>query len=162
MRTQEEIIERIVAIVADRSDFFGTRQEELIAMVEVERLSDPRLTKVYGEITATEGYAPRTEEQVREAAADYLEFAVGKAFDHRGLSAARSVDHYREWVWLLCTDSIVEEFEATDYASYGVPQLRFAAQALGLHERWEALRTPTTDRMADGLSCGEDWCSGCH
>lgn len=65
-----------------------------------------------------------------EAAVDYLKFAFGKAENHRGLSASRSVDRIGEYLWLLGLDT--DAFEAAEYAQYGVPKLKVAADRLGV------------------------------
>jgi hypothetical protein len=53
----------------------------------------------------------------------YMDFAWRKANDERGLSASRSVSHYRNWYWLLCDDSINFSDLEDNYEPYGKPIL---------------------------------------
>src|SRR5262249_50912769 len=50
---------------------------------------------------------PLTEDFVRKEMLSYLAFAFGKAADHRGISAARSVQKLTEYAWLLGVDELV-------------------------------------------------------
>ena len=76
---------------------------------------------------------PLTEEFVRGEALKYLDFAFGKALDHRGISAGRSVQKMKEYCWLLGLDEAVAFAEDSEnYPNYGVPILKHVAKALGV------------------------------
>lgn len=157
MRPIDEILSRIEEV--EPGDFFGAQLDGLIQALPFEHakrwLLDDEASEAIWE-----------EDRSKDPKADavkYLEFAVGKALDHRGLSAGRDIDHYRGWLWLLCTDEEFAEFEETDYEPYGVPQLKVAARLLGVEE-WFTTRCETDGRlmrMADGDSCSRDCQEGC-
>ncbi len=95
------------------------------------------------------------EEDLKAAALDYLVFAWGKAEDHRGLSAGRSVVKMRAYCWLLGFD--VEWFDDAPYAQYGCPILKRFSEMLG---------APMPDsermlRMMKGEPCREGCDEGC-
>jgi hypothetical protein len=98
--------------------------------------------------------APLTREAVIEQMKNYWDFAVGKALDHRGLSANRSVDKMRAWVWLIGED---DEINWNNYANYGAPILT------QIGERYGFLIPKNTAfvRMALGQSCHDECMEGC-
>lgn len=126
-RTPDEIVARVESIKGD--DFFGKRAEVLLLTLPLENVRPFLRDDFDGEWTAADPFAE---------ASEYLEFAVGKMQGERGLSAQRSVDAYREWLWLLTDDATVAEYETLD-CWYGDKNLRFAAQRLGLVEKWNEL-----------------------
>jgi hypothetical protein len=99
---------------------------------------------------------PLTEEFVRAEAVKYLDFAFGKALDHRGISAGRSVQKMKEYCWLLGLDEAVAFAENDEnYPNYGVPVLKHVAKALGVPlpadiAKWE-----------DGMMCNPHCEEGC-
>ena len=69
--------------------------------------------------------------QVLTDAATYLDFAFGKALDHRGISACRSVQKLTEWAWLMGHDDLAERMARDEnYPQYGVPALQMFALSL--------------------------------
>ena len=161
--TQDEIVARIEAV--KESDMFGAQVQELLPALDFAH-AQPYLKDGVTE-SDWEGLYKDNEEDLRQSAREYYEFAIGKATDHRGLSAARSIDHYKGWVFLLANDK-VGEFEDTDYAQYGVPQLKLAAELLGFPEEWDrrvAAGLMKLDHSLTNMSVGrpcEDGCtSGC-
>jgi hypothetical protein len=90
---------------------------------------------------------------------DYMEFAWGKADDHRGLSAMRSVEKFKAWVWLLGNDKLVEFCEDDDhYAYYGAPVLQRICQEYSFPIPDDA----GIQRMMKGLPCKDGCTSGCN
>lgn len=155
-RTPDEIVERINATKA--GDLFGAEIGGLIVALDFEHAKQFLI-----ETAKAEEWEVKTLEQIRQEAREYLGFAMGKAEDHRGLSAGRSVDHYRGWVWLLEPERF-DEFEAVDYPNYGAPKLKAAAQILGFEEEWDSYVSPGSalDRMSQGLACDSNGCyEGC-
>lgn len=66
-----------------------------------------------------------TREAVIEQMLEYLDFAFDKALDHRGLSASRSIEHMRSWLWLLGDNELLEFADrSSSYPNYGVPILK--------------------------------------
>lgn len=149
MRSQQEILDRMKAVAP--GDWLGVQQTDLAGTLDFEHV------KPFLKPGVTE-WTPVTLDDIREEATTYLEFAVGKALDHRGISANRSIDHYRAWLWLLELD---EGFEDTPYEMYGAPMLTEAARRLGvelpLKDDDERQRF---ERMAQGGSCGSEYCDG--
>lgn len=119
IRTQEEIKQRLKEV----DDMFGTQKADLIFYLEFGDakpfLKDEFVKKV------NEG----TKEWVKETnpkkeILDYLEFAYEKAENGRGLSAARSMMHFKTWIWLDDKEfyaDIVDEID--NYYAYGIPVL---------------------------------------
>lgn len=60
----------------------------------------------------------------------YLDFAFMKAENKRGLSAMRSVQKIREWVWLLDDEDLYREYVEAEYQPYGLPKLRLVRDSL--------------------------------
>lgn len=140
-------------------DMFGWAAEALLPFVDFEH-ARPLLFAGTTQEDWDEQYPPdqRTAEDVRAEAMRYLEFAVGKVTDHRGLSAERSIIKLRALLWLLGLDDAIASMDAAGYTNYGAPKLKVVA---------EALDAPWPDdsrlaRMAAGLPCGEsDYECGC-
>ena len=155
-RTQEEIVARIRAI--DGQDLFGFRAEVLIPQLDYEH-ARPFLRSGW---TAQE-YRAATFElgkdgTLTQRAEACLEFAWGKARDHRGISPRRSVDKLQEHAWLAGRDDVVQAMRRAPYPMYGVPQL--VAFARGMH-------LPVPDdrvlaRMALSEPCRPDCDEGCR
>lgn len=150
--TQEEIVARVEEVGI--SDMFGAHRNELISALDFEHAKD-----FLKEGVTEEGWKKldllTSVEDVVKVAKEYLEFAVEKAGDHRGLSASRSVDHYRGWVWLAAPESY-EKLDQAGFENYGAPQLKAAAEILGFLDEWDRLVTEGSRvaRMALGEQCG--------
>jgi hypothetical protein len=102
-------------------------------------------------VTASEWEQSQTDPL--DAVRDYLPFAWGKANDNRGLSADRSVQHLRAWLWLAGFDVNADFDDRYEY--YGKPCLVVASEIAGFdwaeHDdgRW------TNDESGDGLGTSE-------
>jgi hypothetical protein len=122
-RTQTEIVDRLR--VARMDDFFGFKTEVLASFLDAEHVAE--FCKPDAELSdwtaltdaATEG-------------AEYLAFAFGKAEDHRGISAERSVQKMTEYAWLQGRDDVVKAMDDAGFAQYGVPKLITYAKAFEL------------------------------
>lgn len=148
MKTQEEILSRLNQA---KNDFFGFTTEVLVGSLAFE-YAKPFLK----EGTTSEQWTPDlTDEAVKKAALAYLYFAWGKAADHRGISANRSVDKMTEYCWLLGYD--VKAIEDAPYPSYGCPKLKVVAELLG-----QPLPTdPALVNMMEGRPCEANCNQGC-
>lgn len=149
MRTTEEILARIAEV--EPTDLFGVERSGLL-----QGLTMDDAAQFLGTELTEERWAEIAQDPAKSIA-DYLPFAIGKALDHRGLSASRSVDHMRGWVWLMGDD----KFDAVDwsnYQNYGVPVLKRCAELVGYD--WPA-DNERLQRMADGLACIPDCEEGC-
>ena len=104
MRTQDEIVARI----REKRSFFGFDAEVLLPSLDFEHAVEflkPEATREHweGGGEKKEPY-PLAEASVMRDFRDYAEFAWGKAQDHRGLSAYRSLEKLSAWAWLLGRD----------------------------------------------------------
>lgn len=94
MRTETEIIDRIKKIQAD--DFFGVRIGELMVMLSF-ATAKPFLKP---ESKEEDWKHEDTNKSIAERVKSYMDFAWEKANRRRGLSASRSIEHFREMLWL--------------------------------------------------------------
>lgn len=100
-----------------------------------------------------------TEENVMKLFREYMEFAWGKAADHRGLSAGRSVEKLTMYAWIMGADELVKDIEdeRIEYAQYGCPILAAIATKF-------SLPIPTSSdiqNMIAGRPCEPDCTMGC-
>ena len=66
----------------------------------------------------------------------YMEFAIGKANDQRGISANRSIQHYIAWTWLAGDNDLsaeVERMYEKEYHNWGLPILRKICEFYGFN-----------------------------
>ena len=162
MRTQTDILMRFRALEEASDDFFGFRREVLTEGMSYETIKglqiegDGFLSENVTQEKWNEVYLD-TDDKILKALSHYLDFAWGKAEDHRGLSASRSVDKLAEYAWLLGRDDVVEAMGDASYTNYGCPKLAVLAKALDLP-------IPESDRIQNmivGKSCGADYDCGC-
>lgn len=153
MKTQQEIAARARAV--QPNDIFGFATGVLVFSLDFEN------AKEFLKPDATADEWPkgdaRTETAIRKEAIEYLDFAWGKAKDHRGLSASRSVTKMVEYLWLLGLDEASQHVAEAPYSKYGCPGLKVASLALGMPVPTD----PMLVRMMDGYSCTEDCDMGC-
>ena len=130
-RTQEEIAKRIEEV--KDNDFFGTTRQDIVCFLDFENAKE-----YINSETPKDAW-----DKVRKACNDpkflmkeYMEFAWGKANNCRGLSAARSLDHYKAWLWLDGNDELCKELD--EYEFYGKDHLVKICEYLGLdHSQWD-------------------------
>lgn len=154
MRTQGEIVERVRA----SRTMFGFQAEVLVPHLDFEHAREflkPEMTLEKWE--EGEDPSPLTEARAVEDFRKYAEFAWGKARDHRGLSASRSVEKLSTWTWLLGRDDVLEAVEAVGYAQYGCPKLKVICDAFG----FPVPDDEATQRMIRGEPCEPGCESGC-
>lgn len=72
----------------------------------------------------------------------YLGFAVEKIIRHKGISASRSVAHYRSWTWLIGDDE-------KNYPQYGAPIIQRVANVFEV----ELPHNEVFQAMAQGKVC---------
>lgn len=154
MRTQEEILEKVAEKREPFDDFFGTIRADLIYGLTYEN-AKPYLT----EGATPETFKPTlTDEEVIRAVLEYLDFAWGKATGHRGLSASRSIDHMRAWMWLLGDQEMLDFIESGgNYENYGAPILKRIGDKYG----YKGVLDQFALNMAAGKKCHADCNEGC-
>ena len=128
-RTQQEILERI-AKIKDK-DFFGFETNDLLEYLTFEN------AKLYLIETANrEDWIGMGVKTPREIMIEYMPFAWEKANDCRGLSAARSMSHYKAWLWLDGDNELCESLSGYQY--YGKDKLVKICEYLGIDSKeWD-------------------------
>ncbi len=142
MRTLEQVRERFDKSLTE--DTFLNFRIEVLGAYLADKLEDP--TKVL----------PLTEEAVKAELLDYLDFAFGKAINHRGISASRSIQKLSTWAWILDLDDLVAFAEDDkNYPQYGVPILKKFAEHFEIEMPEAILDWP------DGKPCVPNCDEGC-
>jgi len=150
-RTQDEIVTRI-EVVRVEGDWLGFRQEVLIGALDFEH-AKPFLNEGVTEVE----WNGKRDADLEQTAKSYLEFAIGKIEDHRGISASPSVDKLTEYAWLLGRDDVVSAMENAHYPQYGAPKVKAFADGMG----WPWPDAADLNRMAEGSLCEPGCQSGC-
>lgn len=151
MRSDAEIMARMEEVGSE--DFFGTQQSDLMDYLPFS-LVKPFLKDDVTEEKWKEFEKSRKPESIKAQIADYMTFALGKAHDHRGLSAIRSVDHFKAWTWMLEEDSKIDWSLS---GQYGCGVLK---QIIDLYQI-EVEFGQDFILMAAGEPCSEDCEDGC-
>jgi hypothetical protein len=147
MRTQQEIVEQIKKQVAEALLFdFGI--SNLLVYLDDYETAKPFLNEGVTEEQFKEATKGRRTPQ--EEILDYMGFAWEKANDCRGLSAMRSLQHMKAWLWLDGKDALLDRIHIDDYTLYGKPQLRAISEEYGID--WKALDDGSWKNSEDGVS----------
>jgi hypothetical protein len=127
MKTQQEILSRARRI-NDMEDWLGVERAELCLAMESEtyRELNPAIKEEDEELVAKLPVY-KTDEDVLDEMHSYLSFAFGKAYGQRGISAGRSIDHFRGLSFLVDDElhRVVTEMTKNNYGPYGLPILRY-------------------------------------
>jgi hypothetical protein len=127
IRTQEEIVDHIEELrKAKFEDFFGFQSNDLIFFLTFDAakkfLKQDKLEEAQKEWK-------QSSDPLKEIRR-YMTFAWTKANDCRGLSATRSLEHFKAWIWLI-DDEFYKKFKESvdnDYHFYGKPQLEMVCK----------------------------------
>lgn len=115
-RTQDEILNKMKEV--EENDFFGTQREDLAMYLTYENAK--KLNLLNDNATEESWNSPGVNNDPVEELKDYMGFAWDKANNFRGLSAARSMDHMRTWLWLDGQDEFLKEHgNLGDWEYYG-------------------------------------------
>jgi hypothetical protein len=132
MRTDAEIIARMKSIEA--RDPFGFEFTDLLMRLP---FVEAKPFLVDNEVEANWKQAARDRGALLQEMHEYMPFAWEKANNFRGLSAMRSLSHYRAWVWLAEHDDDALEIP-TDYEFYGKDELVKICEHYGWdHTQWD-------------------------
>lgn len=118
MRTDDEIVARLKEVSEGEHDWLGTEQGDLIARLPWDK-AKPLLS---GDVTEEQWagiHISRDRDHLINEMREYMPFAWKKANGFRGISASRSMSHFRAWVWLAGDD--LGEFN--NYQHYGKDHL---------------------------------------
>lgn len=128
MRTQDEILERFKACSGD--DIFGFESHEYLRAMTKETVESLRGNFLKEDADLSELKPDLIDdESILKQCIEYMPFAWEKANNGRGISASRSLAHYKAWLWLLGEDS----FDGvTDYQYYGKDNLIKICEYLNL------------------------------
>lgn len=88
----------------------------------------------------------------------YLAFAWGKARDHRGISASRSVTKLSTWAWILGNDELALAMQEGPYENYGCPALKMLADYYDL----PVPKDQEIQNMIAGVACVPGCEEGCR
>lgn len=127
MRTQDEIVAKIAEV--QPKDWMGTRVSDLIGYLDFAH-AKPFLKPET--VESDWEYKAPTRESILAEMLEYMNFAWDKANGCRGISAARSMDHYAIWVWMLGDEEIFGDLR--DYEFYGKDNL----VKICTHYGWDA------------------------
>lgn len=119
MRTQKEIMERF----EKADDLFGTQKGDLIDYMTFEN-AKPYLQEKYSAKVESGEEKWEMKTDPKKEILDYLDFAYDKAEGERGLSAGRSMLHFKTWIWLddkLFYNEVIDLID--NYTNYGIPAL---------------------------------------
>ncbi len=141
MRTQEQIVQKI----KETSTLLGSTGDVLVDYLDFEHAKEllrPEATKKAwaSDLGNFAGFGPPTNrtrpvppgdrEFIIESMKHYMDFALDKARSGRGISAARSLEKFSAWLWLLGDDELSEKV-AGDYEQYGLPHLKAICEKYG-------------------------------
>jgi hypothetical protein len=156
MRTVDEVLARIEEI---ENTLVGSMTvDDLYEVLTYEEAK----SKLRPEVTVKdwgEGQS-RSHESARNKLVSYLPFAIEKALGHRGISASRSVSHFKNWIFLM-EDLEAQEFIADEgnYAMYGVPIIKYLLNRYNVEYEFSSPEElKRFECMAKGECCGSGMC----
>lgn len=127
MRTQDEIVKRIRERIDN--DMLGFEWHEYLMYLDYEHAKEflkPEADKARWD----DSRIVPDDNELKQRAIDYMQFAWDKANGCRGISSSRSISHYIAWIWLMGEDGFDDLFD--DYEFYGKPQLERIGSFLGV------------------------------
>ena len=135
MRTPDELMQYL----KDDNSFFGFGEEALMPYLNHER--------------------PLTRECVEEDLKTYMmEYGIEKAINHRGISACRTIEKLKAWLFALGENELYKFLDDdNNYAQYGAPMLAKVCERYGIDQP----DTREWHNMTRGIKCQPD-CDGCE
>jgi hypothetical protein len=132
-----QILTQIQRIKKD--DIFGTQIGDLIVYLPFtmakEFIKEGVTEATWEEMQKTQ---PATYDAAINQITEYMSFAWNKANGCRGLSAARSIDHFIAWTFLLGEEELSRKLKDVEYTHYGKPHLREICKHFKLDwTRWD-------------------------
>lgn len=130
MKTPEHILEYINK---HKKDFFDFSIEDLVGYLPWDKAKQFFQEEFVKKVDSVKEKYTTEQETGEEKIRDYMKFAWEKANGCRGLSAARSINHMANWLWLDGKDELSEEIR--QYTHYGKPQLVRICEEYGIDWR---------------------------
>lgn len=127
VKTQEEIVQYYRQYQYD--DFLHFTGDVLVRFLTVEQAAEFLRTD-----TDFSKWQPKelTETNIISQMRDYMEFAWGKVESHRAISAGRSVEKMKAWLWLLGDEEMWNFADnRNNYPQYGAPILKAICEKYG-------------------------------
>ncbi|MHA2046738.1 MAG: hypothetical protein ACW99G_18265 [Candidatus Thorarchaeota archaeon] len=115
-RTQEEILDR----TSSRKGLLDTEFTDLIWFLDYKHAKQWLNKDTTEENYNKECKEEYTEEFLLNKITSYIGFAIEKAEGRKGISAARALDHYKTWIWLLGHTEVLSELEKLRGNDYGM------------------------------------------
>jgi len=154
MRTNQEILDHYRKI--EDEDFFGYAAAILLCRLPFEAAREFLIADAKSENWKTE---QADEQTILSEMKSYMKFAWRKVIDHRGVSALRSVEKMKAWLWLMGDDELLYSVNTDEnYTQYGAPILMRICEKYG----FEIPQNNAIKRMSQGLPCYEDCDMGCE
>lgn len=113
-RSQQEILDKMKSLEDSKDDIFGFQRGDLAIYLDVQH------AKQYSE-AINEAEWQTTQKTPAQQIIAYMPFAWEKANNCRGLSASRSIEHMKAWLWLDNND-LADQLDNL-YEYYGKPCL---------------------------------------
>lgn len=142
MRTQAEILARIKA--TQPNDMLGFEWQEYLGALTKESIETLRGGLLRSDADMSE-WDPwfKTDEDIRKHCIGYMDFAWEKANSCRGISASRTMSHYKAWLWLLGENGFGD---LQDYKHYGKDNLVRICKFFDLDpKKWDDGRRVNSD-----------------
>lgn len=152
-RTQVEIVNRINLI--EKEDFFGFQSSDLVSYLDYSNALpyiNENLKKTLTESEWDEKYKAKL--TPKELIQDYMPFAWDKANNCRGLSASRSVEHMKAWLWLDGEDILADRM-GDIYEYYGKTCLVVICLHYGIDWKQYDDGVWVNDECGDGVAVSE-------
>lgn len=118
MRSDEEILERIEESLDE--DWFCTTRPDLVCRLPYEKAKPYLRDEVTPESWTV---LSRDRDSLIEQMKSYMPFAWDKVKNQRPMSALRSLQHYKSWLW-LAGDDLGDLYEIGGFQDYGAEALR--------------------------------------
>ena len=133
-RSHTEIVDRIKSV--KEKDWLGIQVNDLLEYLpfsEAKQFLTETATAEDWDIYPKESNYSSIVQKIH----DYMPFAWNKANDCKGLSAGRSLDHMKSWLWLIRRDLAVIQLEG-GHSMYGKPHLRAICEDFGWDwKKWD-------------------------
>lgn len=160
MRTQQQVVERIKSLEDGAVDYFGHQREVLYPYLDFTNAKQFLNSGAEKEQWEIDGIPlSPLNERIKADMQSYISFAWDKALHHRGLSANRSIDKIKAWLWLLEDEELLRQIETEQihFQQYGAPILAAVCAKYG----FASPSGESAANMMAGKRCHPDCAEGC-